>query len=168
MKGKPRAVKRSGRNSGYFAPCHHGRCALHSPLPWPGQTLSVENLHRAQKDAQEWLNERKQEVRLVLWVGPREQGITVAALLEGFKNQAANKRTRQVRKFCADNLGGLAGTPLPRLRPVDVRAWVGVFKPGRPRAERAALSASSTRQALATLKAALKSAALDRIITSTA
>lgn len=116
------------------------------------------------KDAAEWLAEREREVRLGVWVDPRDQAVTVQALLEGFTSQASNKRTRQVRKFCADNLGDLAGVPLSKLRPSDVRAWVGVLSTGRPWAGGTRLSPSSVRQVLATLKAALNTAVVDRII----
>ena len=77
--------------------------------------------------------------------------------MEAHTNRATNKRTRQVRKFAADNLGRHKDVPIASLRPSMIRDLL-------EDAAARSLAPSSVKQILATVKAALNTAVKDGIL----
>lgn len=129
----------------------------------PDGTYRYKSFDR-RKDAVAFDAEQAVNVKRRQWVDPRDGETTVAELVQAHVDAATNKRTRQVRKFCLDNLGPLADVPIGVLKPSQIKAWMRSLAKGREWAGGKKLSPASVRQALATLKAALNEAVADEML----
>ncbi|MFC9764356.1 tyrosine-type recombinase/integrase [Rhodococcus jostii] len=113
------------------------------------------------KAAQAWAAEREREMRRAEWVAPEMGQITVAELVERWRDLAKRDSTRGIRSFLLGNLGQLRDTPIAQLTTRQLREWVAELLSGRPWVENATLDPVTVRNLGAQLSGALSLAVED-------
>ncbi|MCK7676199.1 tyrosine-type recombinase/integrase [Corynebacterium pygosceleis] len=110
-------------------------------------------------DAKAWETEQLRALRTGTWVDPKDQQITLRAVVQEFADSSTRPGTEKVRINLLKSLGPMGEVPIGELRPAMISAWVADLQRGpRP------LAANTVANRFSMLRTALNRAVDQQLI----